>query len=355
MATVPTARRQLEKIAQAIDEFGKDTWKEMSTDWLSFRGHSGSAVLNEEHLTTTLTRRIKAMGGVSQYVFRSKAMEAKTGADWEWWITRDGTNWRCARVQAKMAYPRTAALTARYPALKDTVGRSRRLQIDALLSSSAQGLDSHGHMSGNSATFVITPYYCFYNGWPTTPPGHDEYGVAAAAAVRGLQSELAAAASVRASAPTWNSWAIDYHDHDQVCSGRVAYDCRDCGDRLGYISKSHIAYWGASALHAELVKAQFAGAASEPEVEPFFKQSLPLSTILFTEYGLLPAPHATGDNDGARPDDRPRAGSAPEYVTQIQQLRTADALRPDLIQSLDGLGERSGLTAVAVVDLSDYR
>ncbi len=78
------------------------------------------------------------------------AEEARTGADWEWWLdSADG--WICLFFQAKLLYA-----TGRYEAISERQPDGKR-QVDVLL---------HGCLQRSELlNGTVWPLYCFYNSW----------------------------------------------------------------------------------------------------------------------------------------------------------------------------------------------
>ncbi|HEY3864561.1 MAG TPA: DUF6615 family protein [Solirubrobacteraceae bacterium] len=71
--------------------------------------------------------------------------EAQNGADWAWWF--QGKKWLGMRVQAKKLY----ADSRRYAALAHTIGKTKKRQVDVLISQAKKD--------------KLFPMYCFYNFW----------------------------------------------------------------------------------------------------------------------------------------------------------------------------------------------
>ena len=111
--------------------------------------------LSEETITETCLFNIarRHLGDGIAVIPATKPQEAKHGADWEWWFTRDGQGVGY-RVQAKRLFP-----SGRYESLfkpKDKFGQLKKLVSNAAVG----GLDA---------------LYCFYN--HDTPAGlFDGYG-----------------------------------------------------------------------------------------------------------------------------------------------------------------------------------
>jgi hypothetical protein len=131
-------------LCDTLDGEGRRIWIELASSYNSGIGRK------EETITDDLLVRVHAAHPyeVLTFPFR-KHDEAKTGADWEWWLT-DGALWFGLLIQAKKLDP----ASHKYHGIKHVVRSSNTPQIDLLMTQAGlKGID---------------PLYFFYN-YSTSP------------------------------------------------------------------------------------------------------------------------------------------------------------------------------------------
>ena len=94
------AIESLQALCTAMDLVALDTWQAMEDSWRP------GWQFNETSATDANLRRLRTQvpGLLIWQSEREHSNEAKTGADWEWWVGSDSEGWLCLRMQAKRAY-----------------------------------------------------------------------------------------------------------------------------------------------------------------------------------------------------------------------------------------------------------
>ncbi|MGC4993021.1 DUF6615 family protein [Nocardia salmonicida] len=126
-------------LTAAMDVLAADTWRRLEHG--TPRGLAPAEESITDHVLFELNQQFPAI-----CVYKpSKKEEARSGADWEWWVGSPERGWLCLRVQAKRIYGKN------YRELSHTPKGSTSRQIDLLI----KGCDRPGYL----------PYHVFYNGW----------------------------------------------------------------------------------------------------------------------------------------------------------------------------------------------
>ncbi|MFI5528177.1 DUF6615 family protein [Kitasatospora sp. NPDC051853] len=130
----------LKALCAAMDDIALDTWGRFESGRLP--GHRYDETSASDNNLAALRDRVPGL-----LIWQSSVSEeAKTGADWEWWIGDDEVGWLCVRMQAKRAYADDT-----YDQLRH--GDAGNRQYDKLI----RGCDpAEGRF----------PFHVFYNGWP---------------------------------------------------------------------------------------------------------------------------------------------------------------------------------------------
>lgn len=338
--------RLLERVARTCDDFSAQVYNAVDEDW-EFFSRKGELTLDEEFHTKTLLRSLRGTPGIVQWTF-SRHGESRSGADWEWWIGSDDLGWRCARIQAKIAHPRTPSGIADYPTLGHKVGKtgSQRLQIDLLIEGAHSLGETHvareaRTRGANTSRLFVDPYYCFYSG-PILNSAADNDILPAVVASQ--VHAVDAAAGNRADVPEWAEWIRGWTYH---CSG-PSNDwpwalCAHCVADGPTPFRRHVRYWGAAVVPAEVVWDRFVGGRSL-SAEAHLKGALPLSTVLFTQYARLNA----ANGGGGLPDYA-------EMMLRSVRNRRLRASRPDedaWFADVAGIAGEVGVQSVGIVDVS---
>ncbi|WP_411349797.1 DUF6615 family protein [Gordonia sputi] len=296
-------------------------------------GVRGASAWSETTYTDYLLHDIALTAQIVQYEFNNRS-EPRTGADWEWWIGSDRLGWRCARVQAKLAKP----VPPHYPELGHKMRSSGRRQIEVLIDGARRGVDYTGRPTGAR----ITPYYCFYNGWPTSGAGWE------------LASLKTATRRVR------DAELVRSRNRASRYSAPIPWSASPGQDP----KRRHLRYWGVAGMRAEDVLQL-----PDDLAETHLPHSLPLSTIVYDEVVMLtPGTPSTAAAVPASVRTRSVTASAggdaslPEYVqlvrsamapasTQVTVDERAGAL--DGLSQLQILDEESGTVGVGTVGIVD--
>lgn len=145
-SSVASRSRAERRLCRSFVRAACRTWR------LVCRGARHGLMPSEETLTDLNLLDIRSRNPSSVWIWRMSKWEEgkKSGADWEWWVGRQGA-WVGMRIQAKLLRPGQAA------PLRTTVGYRNGSQLARLLKSSASAR--------------VFPLYCFYNAehwWPWT-------------------------------------------------------------------------------------------------------------------------------------------------------------------------------------------
>ena len=137
---------------QLFETLAESTWERLRLSW------EYGISQGEETITDLLQLEIARLGGSNIHVLKTtKAFEAQSGVDWEWWIGDNASGWLRFAIQAKKI-----GANGRYNALKHHVklpGRKKLLQQTVL--------KRYAKEKG------AIPLYCLFN--HVGPGGYDEH------------------------------------------------------------------------------------------------------------------------------------------------------------------------------------
>lgn len=343
----------LQRAAQVVDSVSEMFWRLSASRLL---GPRGVPRVHETSFTELLLISLEGHEVLQQYQFDG-AEEAVVGADWEWWIGADGLGWRCARIQAKRAFPKTAKSRGAihdevpvYPELKHKVGKSGRLQMDVLIDGARDGVDPRTKQPNPDLVGVLDPYYVFYNGWPRSTfsrESPDDVTV-----VQNNEFAIMGRAMRRTDHPHWGEWAVTRQHHFATCGSCewLLCGCSEslerawCSAPVPEFTRDLLPFWGTSAMSAEDVRTVYKGSANN-EVTPYLARSLPLSTVLFDQWDVI----SHGDDQAPA---RRISGRLPVYADAVRNFGSADSgedARQTLLQFSDE--GRLAVGHVAVTDI----
>ena len=130
---------------QLFEELAQSTWTRLGLSW-NYNISQG-----EETITDLLQLEIARFGPPDIYVQKmTKAHEARSGVDWEWWVGNGRSGWLRLAVQAKKIYQ-----TGRYDALKHKVKKA-----------SGGVLLQHNALQRYADATSAVPLYCLFNHVP---------------------------------------------------------------------------------------------------------------------------------------------------------------------------------------------
>lgn len=317
----------LQRAAQVVDSMSELFWSLSASRLLRPRGGPG---MNETSFTDLLLNFLEGHAVVQQYQF-SGAEEAVVGADWEWWIGADDLGWRCARIQAKRASPKSTKSRGAihdevpvYRELSHKVGGTGPLQMDVFIDAARDGVDPRSKRPDPDLVGVLDPYYVFYNGWP--PSTFSLETLDDATVVQNNELAIAQSAMRRTDHPRWGEWAITRAHHRATCStcGWLLCGCSrhwratSCSAPTPEFTHELLPFWGAGTMPAEDVRAVYKGSSPGLQVTPYLARSLPLSTVLFDQWDVLT--HGHGQAPGPRISDQ-----LPVYAAAVRNLGSGDA------------------------------
>jgi hypothetical protein len=127
----------------ALDWLGRVMWHEMRA------GQRVGLSLNEESITDYALMRFAYCSPRVLIAKHSKAVESRSGADWEWWLEERSGFWRGYRIQAKRSDNNGAF---GYRSLTGARAKGRRQAIRLI-------------RNARVGRWPVTPLYAFYNAW----------------------------------------------------------------------------------------------------------------------------------------------------------------------------------------------